>query len=372
METKPTDINDLWAPQAVEHLRQQNLIKNFKMTDEGTFDLAEGFSAIEKLGRWTNAPQARITLPLDHSRYPIIIIEFYMAAFVRKEILPEQNVTLRVDGELVADWKILEASFRWRRVELDARRLSGVAEIVLDFELHNGMRPVALKLNSDNRHLAIQLREIVVSGSHEFSSASSRLHQYGRFVGQEARKSFDRRLSSGFWSRFITGEKVLDIGFRGGLGAASVVPIVEGAIGVDIDYPGYNGKVLPFANQSQDAVYSSHCLEHISNNIEVIQDWFRVIRVGGHIICVVPSLHLYERRRRPPSHWNRDHKRFYSPASLLLEFESALEPNSYRVRFLEENDEDYDYGLAPDRHPIGQYEIVLVIQRIIPPEWGIE
>ncbi|WP_375600726.1 methyltransferase domain-containing protein [Brevundimonas sp. SH203] len=82
-------------------------------------------------------------------------------------------------------------------------------------------------------------------------------------------------------------------------GDARVVPIVHGAIGVDIDYPGYDGKHLPFDDDSQDTVYSSHCLEHISDPLSVIQDWHRVTKIGGHIIIAVPSRDLFERRRRP-------------------------------------------------------------------------
>jgi len=162
---------------------------------------------------------------------------------------------------------------------------------------------------------------------------------------------------------------VLDVGFRGH--TEGVVPIVEGAIGVDLDYPGYDGRTLPFDDGSQDAVFSSHCLEHIADHLNAIRDWFRVIRVGGHVITAVPHAHLYERQRRPPSRWNQDHKRFYTPASLLAEFEAALRPNSYRIRFLEENDEGYAYQTPPEKHPSGCYEIVLVLEKIQPPTWTI-
>ena len=193
--------------------------------------------------------------------------------------------------------------------------------------------------------------------------------QLGRPVGGEARKGFDQKVESGFWDRFITGPNVLDVGFKGGMPDA--VPITATAIGVDLDYPGYDGRVLPFGNETQDAVYSSHCFEHIPGYIKAIQEWYRVTKVGGHIITVVPHAHLYEMGRRPPSEWNGDHQRFYTPASLLAEFEAALSPNSYRVRYLEDNDSGYDYALGPGAHPAGCYEIVLVIEKIRPPPWTL-
>jgi SAM-dependent methyltransferase len=191
-----------------------------------------------------------------------------------------------------------------------------------------------------------------------------------RLVGVEARKSYAAKVHSGFWQRFITGPAVLDVGFKGHTNDA--LPIVEGAIGVDIDYPGYDGRVLPFPTGSQDAVFSSHCLEHIADHITAIQEWHRVTKVGGHIITVVPNALLYERRRRPPSRWNPTHLRVYTCTTLLGDFEAAMAPNCYRVRHLAENDMEYDYSLPPDQHPYGCYEIELVIQKISPPNWGVE
>ena len=168
------------------------------------------------------------------------------------------------------------------------------------------------------------------------------------------------------------GAGVLDIGFKGYFGDRTVVPILEGAVGVDLEYPGYDGHTLPFEDGSQDGVYSSHCLEHIPHPIQTIQDWYRVVREGGHIVTVVPHAYLYERRRRPPSRWNPDHQRFYTPTSLLSEFEAALAPNSYRVRYLEENDRGYSYGSDVSAHPSGCYEITLVVQKIAGPQWEVE
>jgi hypothetical protein len=190
----------------------------------------------------------------------------------------------------------------------------------------------------------------------------------GSRVGTGARKSFDDKLASGFWSRFITGPNVLDVGSKGS--EKDVVPIVESAIGADLGYPGYDGLTLPFLDESQGTVYSSHSLEHIPNYLQVIQDLYRVTKLGDHIITVVPNLMLYERKHRPPSRWA--HQRFYTPSSLLAEFERALKPNSYRVRHLADNDVGYRYDIPVDRHPDGCYEIELVAEKIQPPAWNLD
>ena len=195
----------------------------------------------------------------------------------------------------------------------------------------------------------------------------ARAPSISRSVGTEARKSYAQKLRSGFIEAYLGGERVLDIGYKGY--GEDAVPIVPQAIGVDLDYPGYDGRRLPFADGSQDAVYSSHCLEHITDHAGALQDWFRTLRVGGFLIIAVPHQFLYERKLGLPSIWNADHKRFYTPAALLQEVEQALAPNSYRVRHLADNDRDYDYGILPDRHAGGCYEIELVLEKIRQPEW---
>jgi glycosyltransferase involved in cell wall biosynthesis/SAM-dependent methyltransferase len=191
-----------------------------------------------------------------------------------------------------------------------------------------------------------------------------------RLVGVEARKLYATKLEDGFIAKYLSGSAVLDIGYRGY--EPDVVPIVPQAVGVDLDYPGYDGKTLPFADNSQDTVFSSHCLEHAQDCEAAIKDWFRVLKVDGYLVLAVPHKYLYERRHRPPSRWNIDHRRFFTPATLLLRIESALEPNSYRVRRLIDNDFAFGYGIPPDSHPGGCYEIELVIQKITPPDWLLE
>jgi SAM-dependent methyltransferase len=191
-----------------------------------------------------------------------------------------------------------------------------------------------------------------------------------RRVGIEFRRSYQRRLSDGFVARYLSGERVLDIGYRGG--DTEAVPVTEKAIGIELDYPGYDGIHLPFPDFSQDAVLASHVLEHISPYEEVLKDWFRVLKIGGFLAIFVPHWYLYERRADLPSQWNGDHRRFYTPGRLLAEIEGALPPNSYRVRHLADNDDGFDYAVSVDAPPRGCYEIELVIERIARPTYTDE
>jgi tetratricopeptide (TPR) repeat protein len=204
--------------------------------------------------------------------------------------------------------------------------------------------------------------------------AQARLQQWAeavklRRVGREALKSYAAKLQSGFIQKYLSGANILDIGHRGHSSEAE--SIVAQAIGVDLGYPGYDGVRLPFADGSQDAVHSSHCLEHMSDPVAIIRDWHRVLRVGGYIVVAVPHQHLYEKKPALPSRWNKEHRQFFTPAGLLAVFEEALVPNSYRVRHLCDNDFLYDYTVPPDQHPVGSYEIELVVEKIATPAWSV-
>ncbi len=152
------------------------------------------------------------------------------------------------------------------------------------------------------------------------------------YVGNaEAGKFYRAYRETGFFERFVSGAKVLDIGYKG-YDNPELLTFAPHAIGVDLDTPGYDGRRLPFDDASIDTVCASHCLEHISDYVGAIQDWHRVLKIGGFLVCAVPSMQLYEKKRNPPSKHNTDHKRFYSPRRLIGEFEEALAENAYRVR----------------------------------------
>lgn len=189
-----------------------------------------------------------------------------------------------------------------------------------------------------------------------------------RKVGTESQRTYHQKTVNGFFNKYMWGIG-LDVGYAGY--TEGCLPILPTAVGVDINFPGYDGKILPFPAQSQNYVYSSHCLEHIDNYKQAIQEWYRVTKIKGYVITVVPHQFLYEKKLEKPSFYNEDHKRFYTPAKLLKEFEEALEPNTYRVRLLEDGDDFFDYDRFPTEHSTGQYEITLVIQRIKPPVWDL-
>lgn len=80
---------------------------------------------------------------------------------------------------------------------------------------------------------------------------------------------------------------------------AGTVP-VDGFINIDMHVKEGNvimdAKRLEYDNDSVDEIYSSHLLEHFAGSqqnmevLEVMQEWFRVLKPGGLIRIEVPNL----------------------------------------------------------------------------------
>jgi SAM-dependent methyltransferase len=73
----------------------------------------------------------------------------------------------------------------------------------------------------------------------------------------------------------------------------------EGSIPIDIAFnDGYHALNLPLKEQV-DYIYSSHCLEHILNWVEVLDYWYFNLKIGGVLFLYLP--HYDQEYWRP---WN--------------------------------------------------------------------
>jgi len=125
------------------------------------------------------------------------------------------------------------------------------------------------------------------------------------------------------------------------------------------------------AEGSQQLLFAPWLLQDIADYRYALQRWFACVAVGGHLVVTVPHAFLHDRRAQLPSPWRAMQRRLYTPASLLAEVEEALTPNSYRVRWLGDEDAGYDYALERDAPPVGRQDIALVVERIDPPAWTL-
>ena len=70
-----------------------------------------------------------------------------------------------------------------------------------------------------------------------------------------------------------------------------------------IHYQGYAEK-LPFKDNTLDFVYSSHLLEDFLDWDDILAEWLRVLKPGGHLIILVPDKKLWNvaiQKGQPPN-----------------------------------------------------------------------
>ena len=120
--------------------------------------------------------------------------------------------------------------------------------------------------------------------------------------GGETGKAHARRMREGFFDKYCQGEG-LDIG----CGSDLVTP---GCSGWDL-CNGDAQKLEGVLDESFDFVYSSHCIEHMTDARRAIANWFRVVRRGGCLIIYGPERDLYEKRCTLPSRFNPHHQHMF-------------------------------------------------------------
>lgn len=141
--------------------------------------------------------------------------------------------------------------------------------------------------------------------------------------------TWDPRTSNGFESEKIRFE-VLPYLAHGGLdigcGPAKVWPHMIGVdsgkdtalfgVAMKPDLTIADAAKLPlFADASTAAVFSSHTLEHLEDWTGALTEWWRLIKVGGHLVLYLPHRDLYPQIGQPGA--NPDHKHDFAPEDIL-------------------------------------------------------
>ena len=70
-----------------------------------------------------------------------------------------------------------------------------------------------------------------------------------------------------------------------------------------------------FSDGSMDFVYSSHTLEHIVDYKAALKEWWRVVRIGGHLVLYLPHKDFYPNIGEFGS--NQDHKHDFLPQDIV-------------------------------------------------------
>lgn len=108
---------------------------------------------------------------------------------------------------------------------------------------------------------------------------------------------------------------------------------------------------LPFEDKSLDWLYSSHFLEDVFDWMPVLKEWDRVIKVGGHMVILVPDKELWNAaiaNGQPP---NCEHRHESYPGELTKVFQEFF--GHYEIL------EDRLTNLVP-----GDYTILFAAKRV--------
>ena len=100
--------------------------------------------------------------------------------------------------------------------------------------------------------------------------------------------------------RYFEGADVLELGSGSGIQLKFISCVAKSAVGIDVqdgqysehriaDVRDYDGKTIPFPDASFDLVFSSHVLEHLTDEPRLYSEMARVLRPGGTAIHVVPT-----------------------------------------------------------------------------------
>lgn len=104
---------------------------------------------------------------------------------------------------------------------------------------------------------------------------------------------------------------------------------------------------LPFETASLDFVFSSHLLEDYLDWLPVLTEWNRVVRIGGHIVILIPDKELWNAAiaaGQPPNNSHRHEGRvgelsevfrqYFGHFEILKDELTSVIPEDYNIIFV--------------------------------------
>jgi len=128
---------------------------------------------------------------------------------------------------------------------------------------------------------------------------------------ESSKSVFHKLKDSRYATRYLVGDGI-DIGAgQDTIGQYyEFFPLMKSCRGWDL--PDGDAELMAsIADNTFDFVHSSHCLEHMLNARNALENWVRILKPGGHLVCLIPDEDLYEQGVFP-STYNTDHKHTFT------------------------------------------------------------
>lgn len=106
-----------------------------------------------------------------------------------------------------------------------------------------------------------------------------------------------------------------------------------------------------FADGAIDNVFSSHLLEHIQNWQAALNEWWRVVKVGGHLALYLPHADFYPNVGQPGA--NPDHKHDFRPEDLIDFFRLAFADWTLLENNTRDQGDEYSFLIVLRKESIG-------------------
>lgn len=135
-----------------------------------------------------------------------------------------------------------------------------------------------------------------------------------------------------------------------GLDSVAEIPLVGPSPKPDIVIPDASRLAL-FADQSAANVFSSHLLEHIVDWRRALQEWWRVLQMGGHLVLYLPHADLYPRIGQPGA--NLCHKHDFLPDDIVSAFRQLFPDWDLRENQVRDQADEYSFLLVFRKMPAG-------------------
>ena len=101
-------------------------------------------------------------------------------------------------------------------------------------------------------------------------------------------------------------------------------------------------KLEMFASQSMNFIFSSHLLEHIQDHEGALKEWWRLVKVGGHLCLYLPHKEFYPNIGTPGS--NPDHKHDFLPDDIVEAMKKLVPQGAWDLVENQERNEDQEYS----------------------------